>query len=744
MGGGGSSSSVVGYKYFMGLHIQACLGYVDELLEIIAGEKTAWSGSVTSNTRIYIDKPDLFGGKRKEGGIQGYVDVEFGRARQGQNDYLQSMYETDDIPAFRGAFGLVCRKIYCCATSPYVKPWWLKLRRQPAADWYAAKSNINNGSANPAHIIYECLTSEVWGLGYATSLIDDTSFKAAADTLYNEGFGLSLKLTKPSEVEDFILDICRHIQAVVGYDHNVGQIYIKLIRDDYDADEIAEFRTDDGTLLGVDKFARPSPGEIVNQINLTYRVRGDVDDTTITGQNLASIQAQGAAIQEDVTYDGIDSDALASKVLARDLQNYASNLAFIEARLNRSAWALLNGDVCKLVWDDPNLGTVTIIVRITEIDYGTLDDGAITIVGTQDVFSLDEYSVVAPQQSEWVSPIAEPIAMVHHGMMELTYYDLVKLAPERISYLDESYGFVQYYGILPSRMSYSFDFYLKPSGGKYALKSSGSFCPSASLSADLGYSAKIAYISATSFESVSLPDEGSYGLIGSEIIRFDDIDISSNKITIGRGCLDTVCAEHSAGEVIYAVESFRAVAETTYLLNQAVVGEGRTRTNIGVLASADAPNDSMTIAARQDKPYPPGKFRINGEAYPAYITGELTVSWAHRDRTQQTVSVIDESYGNIGPETGVTYTIAIYDESGTLVRTETGLTGTSYTWADEVTDCGGRQDQTRIRLWSVRAGVTSFQTHDYTVQRVGIYLLADSGNFLEIDGSGNRLDLMEV
>lgn len=739
--GGGGGSQVVGYKYFMGIHMQACLGDVDELIEIIAGEKSAWSGSVTENTQIYINKPGMFGGDRKEGGLQGYIDVEFGHSDQPQNDYLKTQLGSN-IPAFRGAFGLVCRKIYCCATSPYMKPWWLKLRRQPAADWYAAKCNINGGSANPAHIIYECMTSHIWGLGCDQSIMDDDKFKAAADTLYSEGFGLSLKLTNPSEVEDFILDICRHSHAVTGYDHNAGTIYVKLIRDDYDSSTIPEFRTDNGTLLGVDEFSRPSPGEIVNQINLTYRVRGDVNDTTITGQNLASIQAQGAVIQSDTTYDGIDSDALAAKVLARDLQTYASNLATIEARLNRSAWALLKGDVCKLIWDDPNLGVITMIVRITEIDYGALDDGAITITGAQDVFSLDEYSVVAPQASEWINPISAPIGMTYHGMMELTYWDIVQLDSSKVSYLDASYGFLQYYGILPARLSYSFDFYVKPSGGTYVFAATGSFCPSASLSASLGYTDTTAYISTTSFESGDLPEDGTYALIGSEIIRIDDIDVDNNIMTLGRGCLDTVCAEHAAGDIIFAVESFRAVANTTYLLNQAVVGEGRTRTSIGLLDTDDAPDDILTIAARQDKPYPPGKFRINGYEYPNEIVGALMVSWVHRDRTQQTVSVIDESFGNIGPETGVTYTLALYNEHGDLVRTETGLTGSSYTWVTEADDCGlvGRlNEQVRVRLWAVRGSVLSFQEHDFTTTRVYPYLLIDPTHSLVIDGAGHKL-----
>ena len=718
MGGGGSSSSVVGYKYYMGLHIQACLGGADEFLGIVAGEKTAWEGAVTGNTQIYLDVPDLFGGDKKEGGLQGYVDVEFGREDQARNDYLLAQLG-GDIPAFRGVFGLVCRKIYCCATSPYMKAWWLKLRRQPAAHWYAATCNINDGSANPAHIIYECMTSEIWGMGCGPGLMNDDKFKAAADTLHAEGFGLSLKLTKPSAVEDFILDICRHIQAVTGFDHDDGTIYLKLIRDDYDADVIPEFRTDDGTLLGVDKFARPSPGEIVNQINLTYCVRGETDTTTITGHNLASIQAQGAVIQDDVDYDGIDSDALAAQVLARDLQNYASNLASVTARLNRSAWALLVGDVCKLTWDDPNLGTIIIIVRVMEIDYGTLDDGIITINGTQDVFSLDEYLVVAPQPTEWENPITAPIPMVHHGVMELTYWDLVRLAPEKINYLDASYGYLQYFGILPARSNYSFDFYVKAAGGSYAFTATGSLCPSASLAGDIGYTDTDIAISSASFSTGSLPDEDTYALIDDELIRIDEIDTTANTMIIGRGCLDTVCAGHGGGTVIFCVEAFRAVSETTYLFNQAVIGEGRTRTSIGVLNTDDAPDDTLTITARQDKPYPPGLFRLNGTAYPGSIDGALTISWAHRDRTQQTVSVIDESAGNIGPETGATCSLSLYDETGTLIKEETSLTGTSYTWTNEAADTGliRLNTQVRVRLWSVREGVDSFQKHDVITTR---------------------------
>jgi hypothetical protein len=64
------------------------------LQKITAGDKEAWTGKVTGNTQIYVDNPDLFGGEKKEGGVQGYVDIMMGGAAQPQNDYLVSKIST--------------------------------------------------------------------------------------------------------------------------------------------------------------------------------------------------------------------------------------------------------------------------------------------------------------------------------------------------------------------------------------------------------------------------------------------------------------------------------------------------------------------------------------------------------------------------------------------------------------------------------------------------------------------------
>lgn len=67
--GGKKKKSTIGHRYFMGVHMALGRGPYDEIVGIRVGDKTAWQGSITGNTEVYINKPDLFGGEEKEGGI---------------------------------------------------------------------------------------------------------------------------------------------------------------------------------------------------------------------------------------------------------------------------------------------------------------------------------------------------------------------------------------------------------------------------------------------------------------------------------------------------------------------------------------------------------------------------------------------------------------------------------------------------------------------------------------------------
>jgi len=197
MGGKKKKSVTVGYRYYLGLHFGICQGPIDSIERIEVSDRTAWSGNQTSSGQIYINSPNLFGGEDKEGGIQGSTDVMMGELSQGVNDYLLAKQGTPQ-PAYRGIFGLVFRGGLIACNNPYVKPWAVRVRRVLSgwhnnSPWYSSKASISlNGviCANPAHIIYECLTNPVWGMGYPISIIDNTSFTQAADTFYSEGLRL--------------------------------------------------------------------------------------------------------------------------------------------------------------------------------------------------------------------------------------------------------------------------------------------------------------------------------------------------------------------------------------------------------------------------------------------------------------------------------------------------------------------------------------------------------------------------
>lgn len=112
-----------------------------------------------------------------------------------------------------------------------------------------------------------------------------------------------------------------------------------------------------------------------------------------------------------------------------------------------------------------------------------------------------------------------------------------------------------------------------------------------------------------------------------------------------------------------------------------------------------------------------GQLRVNSSAYPSSISGDLTVSWAHRDRVAQGESLADSEQASIGPEAGTTYTLRVY-EGMTLRRTYSGITGTSQTYSnsDEIAD-GGPFNPVRFTLHAVRDGLESAQGHDWTVAR---------------------------
>ncbi|AZM38546.1 hypothetical protein EJP75_08310 [Acinetobacter baumannii] len=104
---GGSSSQVVGYKYYAGLMV--AIGNRIERFIGFNADKRGWIvADKTENQAIKVDLPDLFGGDGKEGGFVGYIDLHLGSDDQAQNEYL-AKHVSADVSAYPNLSYLVYR-----------------------------------------------------------------------------------------------------------------------------------------------------------------------------------------------------------------------------------------------------------------------------------------------------------------------------------------------------------------------------------------------------------------------------------------------------------------------------------------------------------------------------------------------------------------------------------------------------------------------------------------------------------
>lgn len=721
--GAGSRRQTVGYRYALGVHMVCCQGPVDEVLALRVGDKDLPTGSTTasaknpvpavplpatSSQRLHFNAPNLFGGEDREGGITGFADLEFGGPTQGVNGYLQARIG-GLVPAYRGVLGLVLRGVELAANSPYIKPWAIKVRRTPAPSLSAFAQIGTN--ANPAHIIYECLTSTRFGLGYGVNEIDVASFQAAAQELHTEGFGLSLLLADQRDVEEFIADVLRHIDATLYADPESGKFVLALVRAGYTVSALPVF--DESNIIALEQFQRPGLGELVNQVTVVYRDPDTDRQAAVTVHDIATQEAQGGTVATTITYDGIDDPELASAVATRDLRGLSTPLAKLTIETTRAGRVLRPGAVFRFSW--PDLGIADLVMRVVRVSYGTRTDGRCRIEAVEDAFGLTEAVYAAPQPTGWAPPVSAPAAASIRRLFELPYWVLVQLAADNaalLGALDSASGYLGVGIVRPTSDAIDYELYTYPTGGVEQYRQTAAFCPTAVLASAVG-------VTATTFALASPIDTDlvlapGWALIDDELVAVLAVDFDADTVTVARGVMDTTPVPHASAARILFLSSAFGQDPTEYAVGEEVFARVLPSTYLGRLTAGSAPVDSLVMTRRQFRPYPPGQVRINTVDAPASITGDLVVAWAHRDRVMQTAQeLVTQAQGSIGPEPGTTYTLRIYnDVTNVLLRTVTGLTGTTYTYtlAQEATDNGGTATtRTRVELVAVRDTFESWQ-----------------------------------
>lgn len=404
---------------------------------------------------IQINAPSLFGGETAEGGVEGALHVMMGEPTQTAPADLVSMAGQPQ-PGFRRMFTAFFNGMIC-AMNPYPKAWKFRVRRttagwdgpvfMPSIATIVSSRPMKEGEVsasgeihamNPAHIIYECLTNREWGRGLPESALNIPSFELAAQTLFNESFGLCLRWTRSDTIEAFVQGVLDHIAATLYQDPVSALLTLKLIRGGYVIDELPLFEPGRG-LLSVTDAPVASAGSYVNALRVTWHDPIHDEEQSTTVHNLASLQASGGVFNMVTrTYSGIPTADLAQRVAQRDLQTLGLELRKLTVQLDRSAAKVRPGDVIRV--RDLSRSIRETLLRVASYDDGTITNGVITIVGVQDVFDLPRVSFTGGQSSGWKPPTTKA-CIGRNEVFELPYVVYARyLRPADLAYITEETG----------------------------------------------------------------------------------------------------------------------------------------------------------------------------------------------------------------------------------------------------------------------------------------------------------------
>lgn len=755
----GSKKQTIGYEYFFSIHMGIGRGPVNEIAEIRVGDVPAYTTPVNianEGKLIYIDKPNLFGGKKKEGGIQGPMFCYNGASDQqlqpalnassgggggigwkdqfGGSTRLPAIATTlgGDVPNFRGVVTLWYDGLVT-AMNPYPKEWSFRVRRWDAgwwndSPWYPAKARIvlqseNGGTIhamNGAHILYEINTNPEWGRGMPPEMIDETSFIVAASTLYEEQLGLCIPWFRQENIKDFIPVVINHIGGVQYVDRETGKLTLRLIRNDYNPEDLPLFTPDTGL---IDILDDDSSGEetAYNEIVVTGFDPTTKEEIQVRVHNLAAIQSQGEIISNNIEYRGLPTRKLVSQVALRELKVQLP-LRKMNVVLDRRGWRIAPGMPFRISY--PEKGIENLILRAGECQDGTLKDGRITIKAVQDVFGMPETSFVVPPGGEWTPPSFDAVPPPESRLYEVNwrdYYRVTSAADQDA--VDIGSSFVAVLAKAPpATQTQGFDVVtsLLPDAvpDPETIATVG-FTNWLTLDSNIGpLDTELTVKGDNLGEFMAEYVEGMAVLIDDEQLEFVSFDPDTLVATLKRGVADTIPASHSSDTTIWLIDDELGADGVEYQDGEVVYGMALTRTSTEVLNPDAAELLDVEVNQRVFRPYPPGDVKVDGQTVYA-ITGEHgepVLTWAHRDRKLQADILVGHSEGSVGPEPGTTYNIRIFGDDGTTLLREEDV-GAVDTWTYDATRQGedGNPSTVWIELESMRDTVASYFHYRFRV-----------------------------
>ncbi|MFD1806299.1 phage tail protein [Pasteurella oralis] len=637
----------------------------------------------------------------------------------------------DTIPGFRGIVTTVFSGLISCYNA-YPKKHSYRIRRVKkgwgnGTAWYPEKAlillrndnlkisgltkeqeeNVRQIHAmNPAHILVECATNKSWGGKKDIAELDIESYKKAADALFDEGFGLCIRYNRQGSVKEFVQQVIDHIGAVQYEDVKTGKYAVKLIRNDYNADELHTFNYNNG-ILCVQDDDNAATDNAANQVIVKYIDPVTNKEDKAIANNIASVRMHGV-ITKTVEYKGIPTFDLAARVAQRDLEIVASGLMRLKIVFDMRASELAHGDVFKVHL--PDRGIESVVFRVSQIENGR-EEGEFIVTCMQDVFGLPAANYSTQKaESLYIPPDYSAKPIVHSRVFEIPYHVFpLVFSDAELAFIKPTDCFIAAVADTSTPLSIGFDI-LTDAGGGFNVTGEGDFTPSVVLTEAI-----------TKYQTDIKFNEGGHGyalknavalMIDDEIVKVESVDLKTLTVKVGRGCADTVPQAHSAGARAWCYLLASGEDNTKYTVNEQLNVKLLTKTAQETLAEDDAQVLTITTQQRQARPYPPGNVKVDN-AFMDNIadSSAFIISWAHRDRDVQADNLISHTEDSTLLGDGVSYEVVLLDGDNIVRTITTTESQFGYPDAEKVDD----EQFNRITLCSIKNGLKSLFNYQFNV-----------------------------
>lgn len=533
--------------------------------------------------------------------------------------------------------------------------------------------------ANPAHIIYECLTDQTWGLGEDPANIDVESFQDAAQVLFQEMFGLSLIWDAASAIEDFVNNILAHINGVVFNDPATGLLKLKLVRNDFDVSTLREVNPDNATLT---RFSRKAWGDTINEIQVSWTDPADEEPSKVVLQDDGNIAQQGSINSSNSDYPGVRRPELAWQLAERDLRAASAPLATGEASGDRRFYDVTPMEVVKLRW--PDYGVESLYARIASVTYGAVGDSSITMALSEDVFSYPLAKYTGNQSTTWTPPSPGGLDVTGTLIMPAPYYGLAAALGVDTPDLSAPTVYATVLATSDAGVAATYDLYTEAVAANgsteyQVLDSDRPYMAAEEIAVDLA-GASVSTIAGLGAAANDILIIGGGGPAqDQELALVASVD-GSGVATVWRGILDTTPKAWPAGANVWVGALDYLTPDTTARV------EGATAEYKVLPSAADgglstAPVISAAVPARARFPYAPAKVMVGAlDAFSVTsAAGAFTVTWAHRNKATQAEQILRQDEGSVTPEPDIRYGLAVLDGAGATLVSRTDIAGDTAT-----------------------------------------------------------------